>query len=79
MHMQFMGCAAVCLLLAGASLLPSARSYAEAALHSPQHRLRRLGCEQLGRLMLAAADEQQQQQLESILMAALQVTAGFAG
>jgi hypothetical protein len=29
--------------------------------------------------MLAAADEQQQQQLESILMAALQVTAGFAG
>jgi hypothetical protein len=59
--------------LAGASLLPSARSYAEAALQSPHHRLRRLGCEQLGRLLLVTADEQQQRQLESTLVGALQV------
>jgi hypothetical protein len=59
--------------LAGASLLPSARSYAEAALQSQQHRLRRLGCEQLGRLLLVTTDEQQQRQLESTLVAALQV------
>eukprot|EP00775_Hariotina_reticulata_P013804 gene13804-13925_t len=52
----------------GASVLPTAAPYAEAALRSPEHRLRRLGCQQLGQLLQLTADQQQQQQLEDSLI-----------
>ncbi|GBF88150.1 hypothetical protein Rsub_00862 [Raphidocelis subcapitata] len=40
----------------GTSLLPAAMGYAEAALASPQPRLRRLGAAQLGRLLLPPSE-----------------------
>lgn len=61
------------LTCAGTSLLPSAARYAEAALQSPHQRLKRLGCHQIGRLLLATHDLQQQQQLQQLLVTALQV------
>lgn len=58
----------------GTDLLLGAQQYAEAALASPQHRLRLLGVQQLGRLLLLRADQQQEaMQLETSLIKALQV------
>jgi hypothetical protein len=58
----------------GTDLLLGAQQYAEAALASPQHRLRLLGVQQLGRLLLLKADQQQEaMQLETSLIKALQV------
>ncbi len=37
-------------------MLPSAAAYAEAALNSPAHQIRRLACEQLGRLLSMTAE-----------------------
>lgn len=61
----------------GASLLPAAADLAQEALQSPEHRLRQLGCEQLGRLLLLHGGEAQQQvqaqqeQLEAQVLGAL--------
>jgi hypothetical protein len=54
--------------------LPQAVGYAEAALASPQPRLRRLGAAQLGRLLLLqAADAGQRREAAGTLAGALEV------
>eukprot|EP00878_Enallax_costatus_P031823 GHUV01034874.1.p1 GENE.GHUV01034874.1~~GHUV01034874.1.p1 ORF type:complete len:217 (+),score=82.71 GHUV01034874.1:98-748(+) len=64
----------------GTSLLPNAADYAEAALQSPQQRLRRLGCQQIGRLLVITHDQQLQQHLQQLLVNALQDSdTGVAG
>eukprot|EP00879_Flechtneria_rotunda_P029188 GHRR01031468.1.p1 GENE.GHRR01031468.1~~GHRR01031468.1.p1 ORF type:complete len:508 (+),score=226.57 GHRR01031468.1:2668-4191(+) len=65
---------------AGTSLLPSATGHAEAALESPHRRLRRLGVQQLGRLLLLSQDQHQQHHVQSTLLRALQdADTGLAG
>jgi hypothetical protein len=63
---------------AGTALLPGAGGYAAAALASAHVQLRRLGAEQLGRLLLLTAsgphpDEARQHELQAMLVGALQV------
>lgn len=63
---------------AGTALLPGAGGYAAAALASAHVQLRRLGAEQLGRLLLLTAsgphpDETRQHELQAMLVGALQV------
>lgn len=59
---------------AGTNILLGAQQYAEAALSSPQPRLRLLGVQQLGRLLLLKADQQPEaMQLETALINALKV------
>jgi hypothetical protein len=59
---------------AGSSLLPFAQAYAAAALSSPHQRLRLLGVNQLGRLLLLAGGEGRgAEQLQVLLVIALKV------
>lgn len=65
--------------IAGTALLPGAQQYAEAALASPHHRLRLLGVEQLGRLLLASVgDAAQCMVLQTALVNALKVQSVLA-